>query len=632
MNKKIRFYGTWVGILGAIFLLIGLGSQYTNKRNTPIQKVSQEIAIDPMPELDPILEVPMFLGSHQTVVPVISNIETMERVALIRGSSVKRIGEILELKKINRYREATNDSTGEEERLSVTTDKRNPENLPDDLEGVYLEPQIFKAFMIEYLHENNEMKVGYVEPEFLVNTKEEVVQEKVAFVRTPSHIYSEEKETLLQLANKGTRLDILGYNDFDPTTGEVKWYKVRLHDDLIEGFIRSKYLVSHEEEANLLFHENNIMDIHEKRGNVLNAGAAKDLDFFPRDKGEFENNKMPREVNALYINSGSIKNAQGYIEVAEGTRINAFVVDIKDNGTPAYPADAMKIYSPTNYEKAQQYFNTEEEYGAGIQKLKDAGFYLIGRITVFKDEYYVRDHPAHAITNTHTNTPYLHNNTYWPSPFIRDVWKFNVELAKESVQKFGFHEIQFDYIRFPDRTLQAERNGSIDFKNVYSETKSQAIQRFAMYAVDELHDMNVYVSGDVFGESAHEYVTAYGQYWGALSNVFDVISPMAYPDHFSSGDYGFDYPWLYPYKLIHFWSKMAVTRQTEIPTPAIIRPWIQSHDATRYPPYPYGANEISEQLKGYYDSGINKGFMTWWSSSSIQGYRSEREAYKKEYE
>lgn len=639
MNKFLRSNKTWIfAAIGLILIFsVVMGYRYINKAHQPVSKTIEDTPTSQPgkgttnPEQNDE-KVMMYLGAEQAVVNVISNIDTMERVEIIRGTEVKRVGDILEFEK--RVEEPINTNSKSEED-SLSEELLNEENQNTDIEenndNKTFKTYILKCYKIEYKNENNEIKVGYVEPEFLVKTKEEVVMEKVAFVRTPTHVYSADKKYLVELADKGSKLDILGYDDFDNITGTVKWYKVKLADGGKEGFIRAKYVINNEKDAMLVYNKNNIMEIHSKRGNVYNAGAAEDLDFFPRKKGKFENNKMPDEVNALYINSGAIKNADRYIEVAKGTRINAFVVDIKDNGTPAYPADAMKTYSPTNYEKAKQYFNTEEEYAEGIKKLKDAGFYLIGRITVFKDEYYVKDHPENAITNTSTNSPYLHNNTYWPSPYVRDVWKFNIELAKESVKKFGFNEIQFDYIRFPDRTLKAEKSGIIDFKNKYQETKSQAVQRFAMYAVDELHDMNVYVSGDVFGESAHQYVTGYGQYWGALSNVLDVISPMAYPDHFSPGNYGFDYPWLYPYKLMNYWSEVAMARQTEIPTPAIIRPWIQSHDAGRTPSKKYGANEISEQLKGYYAAGINNGYMTWWSSSSIEGYMNEREAYKKAY-
>lgn len=578
-------------------------------------------------------KVPMFLGSTDNFVKVISNLDTMERIDIVRGTRVKRIGDIIEVqknlaKKQNLDEDNLEEHNKEHNNQINTVEKDASDEIADKEQNITKTLELAK---IEFSDESGNITKAYIEPEFLVKKKEDSVKENVIYARTPTHLYSKDKSNLLHLIDKGNRLEVLGFTDLDSLSGEVKWYKINFQPYDEKGFVRANYFVQNEEEALKDFNENNILDIHAMRGNRFNAGAATELDFFPRQKGDFEDNKMPKEVNALYINSGSINNADAYIEVAKGTRINAFVVDIKDNQTPAFPADAMKRYSPTNYEMAKKHFNTTEQYANGISKLKDAGFYLIGRITVFKDEYYVRDHPNHAITNTSTNKPYLHNNTYWPSPFIRDVWKFNVELAKESVEKFGFNEIQFDYIRFPDRTATAEASGIIDFKNVYEETKSQAIQRFSMYAVDELHELGVYVAGDVFGEAAHEYVTPYGQYWAALSNVFDVISPMAYPDHFSPGDYGFDYPWLYPYDLIHLWSGFAISRQTESPTPAIIRPWIQSHDARRAPSKAYGATEVSEQLRAYYDAGIRNGYMTWWSSSSIAGYMSEREAYKQKY-
>lgn len=35
------------------------------------------------------------------------------------------------------------------------------------------------------------------------------------------------------------------------------------------------------------------------------------------------------------------------------------------------------------------------------------------------------------------------------NPFIKDVWEYNLEIAKEAA-KMGFQEIQFDYVRFPE--------------------------------------------------------------------------------------------------------------------------------------------------------------------------------------
>ena len=77
-----------------------------------------------------------------------------------------------------------------------------------------------------------------------------------------------------------------------------------------------------------------------------------------------------------------------------------------------------------------------------------------------------------------------------------------------------------------------------------------------MYACDRLHDAGVYVSADVFGECAEAYVTAYGQYWPAISNVVDAISAMPYPDHYgASGDW---LPWEHPYETCLLYTSRCV--------------------------------------------------------------------------
>ena len=87
------------------------------------------------------------------------------------------------------------------------------------------------------------------------------------------------------------------------------------------------------------------------------------------------------------------------------------------------------------------------------------------------------------------NKPFLHNGSYWPSAFNRLVWEYNVELAKEAVTEMGFNEIQFDYVRFPDRTYSYEKSGEISRQNTYGEEKAQAIQKCLMYASDEMHSV-----------------------------------------------------------------------------------------------------------------------------------------------
>ena len=482
------------------------------------------------------------------------------------------------------------------------------------------------------------LKVEYKNKNYLIlknNLNKEnknLVLETSMFVRTTSSIYQDEKSSkIVGLAKKSDEVEIIGYDKI--VDGHVNLYKIKYGE--ITGYIYGKYLVFDKVLADAYYDQEKYHDIHKTRGDGLGAGNAGNLDYYPVSKPVFENNKMPSVVYALYLNGGQdvINRVDEYIEFAKQTNINSFVVDIKDNEAPAYDSNVMKEYSVTNFTKAS---NSIENYRNAIKKIKDAGFYVIGRITVFKDKYYAMDNPENAIIDTRTNGPFLHSNTYWPSPFKRNVWMFNVELAKEAVIEMGFNEIQFDYVRFPDRVLEYERQGLMDFRNDYQEEKAQAIQRFLMYACDELHKLNVYVSADVFGESAHNYVTAYGQYWSAISNVVDVISAMPYPDHFSKYEYGFkEIVWTKPYELLDYWAKtFVVPKQQETPTPAIVRTWIQTYDVPNYKhpgKFVYGSNQVSAQIQALFDNGLTGGYMTWNASSDLEKYKSQIEAYKKEY-
>ena len=494
-----------------------------------------------------------------------------------------------------------------------------------------------KVEIIESItNENKEYyKIKYNNTEYLVfkenvvNSEDDIILEKEMYVRTPVTIYeSEDSIKILGMAKKGEKLDIVGYNKVNED-GSINMYKIKYND--IEGYVYGKYLVNNKELSLVNYDEDGNYQIHKKRGDSFGGGDAGNLDYYPYEKAKFENNVMPDEVRALYLNSGVVSNVDAYIKIAKNSGINAFVVDIKDNTSPAYPAKAMQEYSITNYNKA---INSYETYKKAIKKLKDEGFYVIGRITVFKDSYYAKDHPEDTIKDNNTNSSYNHDGSYWPSAFKRNVWEYNVKLAIESVQEMGFNEIQFDYVRFPDRTGNLEKKGVINFGNVYKEDKAQAIQQFVMYACDEIHKHNAYVSIDVFGESAHNYVTAYGQYWAAISNVADVISGMPYPDHFSAHEYGFnEVVWTIPYKLLNLWgNNFVMKRQKEIPTPAIVRTWIQTYDTYKNPKVIYDSYMIKEEIKGLYDAGLKGGFMTWNGSSNISKYDSVKSAFGGNYQ
>lgn len=439
----------------------------------------------------------------------------------------------------------------------------------------------------------------------------DVVPIHTQFVRTSVNLRDVEGRLLDAFAEKGSSVNVTGY-DYLLEDGEVHMYRVNFNGE--EGYIMPWYLVDSETDA-LANYDDGSYSIHAARENIYGGGGAADLDYYPREKGPIDGNEMPSECRTLYLTCWRLGQVEDYIEIADNCGINAFVVDIIDGGSIGYAADVLNQYSPAAAAAAQ---NTVEDYQAAIQKLKDAGYYVIGRITTFNDSYFVKEHPECAIIST-SGEPLKMSGEYWPSPFNRTAWQYKVDLAVEAVELMGFNEIQFDYVRFPDSMWRYEKAGTVDARNTYDETKAQAIQRFLMYATDILHEKGVYVSADVYGESAFTYVTAYGQYWPAISNVVDAISGMPYPDHF--GAEGAWLPWEHPYETLNNWGKSVMARQSETATPAAVRTWIQAYNAIREPYNTYGPDEVYAQIKGLRDAGCTGGYMTWNSASSLEKYR-----------
>ena len=475
----------------------------------------------------------------------------------------------------------------------------------------------------------------YLNKKYLVKDYNDTVLEKEIYVRTSYNLKKDLESTdLLTLAKKGEKLEVIGFDKLD-SDGKVGMYKVKYNSDT--GYFYEKYSAKTLEAAKVNYDFNGAYETHQKQKDVYGGGSGATLDYFPVEKPKFTNNVMPSECYTLYLNGtkGVMSMVDEYISFAKETKINAFVIDIIDDVNIGYVSPYMEKECPTCNKHAQ---NSLDGYKSAVKKLKDNGFYVIGRITAFKNTYYVTDHKENAITDN-SDKPLYHQSSYWPSAFNRNVWKFDIELAKEAVKLIGFNEIQYDYVRFPDGLNNREKAGTVKYNNTYNETKAEAIQRFLMYATNELHKENVYVSADVFGESSYGsgYITSYGQYWPAISTVVDVISAMPYTDHFGYNYGGHSEPWVYPYDTVNTWAKTASKGQKLSASPAIARTWITAYNtpvAAKGTSVNYNSKEVEAQIKALYDNGLDGGFMTWNAFSyknNLAKYKNQKEAYMKEY-
>lgn len=451
----------------------------------------------------------------------------------------------------------------------------------------------------------------YMTEESLADTMEGAVLETEVYARTPATIYVEETgPAIASFAAKGTCLKVTGHDKL-LENGFINKYKVEYTDSKDkkhEGYVYGKYMVDNQKDADAVYNEHGEYDAA-KGDNFrfeLYGGKAKNLDYYPYERTPIEGNEFCSYARTMYLNGEAAVHPDNYINIIKDTDCNAVVMDLKD-GYLAFQSNVAKELSPTSYKSS---YARIEDYRESVEKLRATGVYLIGRIVVFNDPQYAADHPENCIK--------YGGSQGWPSAFSRDVWEYNVRLAQEAVKEFGFNEIQFDYVRFPESTYEMSKSGTANFRNKYKEEKAQAIQNFCFYATDQLREVGAYTSVDVFGESAYSYVTAYGQYWMAISNVVDAISAMPYTDHFDG-----EKPWEDPYSSVLAWAYRAAKQQKRLQNPAAARTWITGYNTPYWDPkVNYNTAKMKDQIRALERAGLDGGFIPWNALSDSNKYRS----------
>lgn len=387
---------------------------------------------------------------------------------------------------------------------------------------------------------------------------------------------------------KGAAVDIV--EEKQDEAGK-SWYKISYDgaNGNVEGWIAAEYTVK-------------------DRTELLSESLRK-LDFSPQNKTkEYPGN--PRvEAKGIYLTLYSASNDRldKLIEMTKRTKINTFVIDVKDdNGHMLFPTKAAEKYSPDANKNAPV-----KDIAALIKKLKDNNIYAVARIVSFKDPTYTKLHPDRAIIHRDSGKPFTNSDgLIWASAYDRNLWEYNLEVSKEAAEA-GFNEIQFDYVRFP-ASNGGKLDKSLDYRNTTGESKPQAIQDYLKYAREQLSPLNVYISADVYGlvGSVADDMSL-GQYWEAVSNAVDYISPMMYPSHYANQTYGLSVPDAYPYETVYHSTKDSVARNKNIETPAGIRPWIQAFTAPWVSGHiSYSDKQIEDQIRALEENGV-KEYLLW---------------------
>lgn len=321
-------------------------------------------------------------------------------------------------------------------------------------------------------------------------------------------------------------------------------------------------------------------------------------------------------VKGLYFSAYAAANPEIYpkvVKLIEDTDLNTVVVDIKDdwgNVTFDFNTDDEDIKYATNAVLNPKDF---------IEDMHKRGIYVIGRITTFKDSVITEKHNDWAFRkNDGTLWKNGHEETFM-NPFLKEVWDYDVKLAKLGA-KFGFDEIQFDYVRFAEgfETFGDELDysrGSFEKEKISEGDKRvKAITNFVAYARDQLSTYNVPMGIDVFGYAMQVgRADGIGQDFSEMSNETDIMCSMIYPSHWGPNSFDIPKPDLEPYNLVYRYLEEEQEIFKNLKNPPKSRPWIQDFTASyigegNY--MEYDKDAVQAQINAIYDMGQNE-FLIW---------------------
>ncbi|MGI6643101.1 MAG: putative glycoside hydrolase [Bacillota bacterium] len=305
------------------------------------------------------------------------------------------------------------------------------------------------------------------------------------------------------------------------------------------------------------------------------------------------------EARGVYLTIPAVgtpaKMTQVVTFVREHPGLNAFVVDLKDNHgqVPCPPPEGVPSRS-AGY----------RHYPVLIRELARQGYYMAARIVAFQDPYIAVEQPDLAIRKADGSLWRDRDGRLWLNPYDKRNWEHVINTALWALE-MGFHEIQLDYVRFPDSASGIESStlmpGSEDFRN-----RGHAISEFLKYMADQLGDRAL-LCADIFGfTTIAADDMGIGQKLEEVSDSVDIISPMVYPSHYyNKGIYGFDVPEAHPYEVVGKAMDEALER-TEGLRVQVIRPWLQDFSMR----IKYGAKEVQDQINAVFERGINT-FLLW---------------------
>ena len=379
-------------------------------------------------------------------------------------------------------------------------------------------------------------------------------------------------------------------------------YDIKVHNNIIFFSDALKVFMNDENGIIPVEKYNAVIKKLSSRDDIISAAINDNTGFYPPVSVKFSNPEKKKRSekasgkNAIYISIPAIqKDINRYINITKNSEINAFVIDMKDDFGNIYFQSEEKTAAEIKAQKKP--INISQI----LKQLKDNNIYAIARIVVFKDQkLWSAYNGKYAIKNKNTGLPWKGaEGEFWVDPHSEFVHNYNIGLAKD-LEKLGFDEIQFDYIRFPSDGPIHLCNFS--YKKDEETYKSEILIDFLQRA--EL-SLNIPVSVDIYGFNSWYYFGNWiGQDMEELSHVVDAISPMVYPSHFGNKFYYHIEKSLKPYRIV----KDGGIRANQMADKSVcLRPYLQAFNLLSPT---WGPQYILYQINASKESGCN-GFILW---------------------
>ncbi|MBI2450566.1 MAG: hypothetical protein HYV47_03470 [Candidatus Nealsonbacteria bacterium] len=256
------------------------------------------------------------------------------------------------------------------------------------------------------------------------------------------------------------------------------------------------------------------------------------------------------KIRGIY--AGTARN-QGYFKnFLSETDLNGVVIDIKESYGINLPISLRSF----------------------ISELHKESNWVIARIVLFRDSSLIEEKPEWYLFAT--SSPWRDGSSqYWFDPSNKEVQDYLIEFSKKAID-YGFDELQFDYIRYPDDYTYIPGEEKVKIMGEFFSDISKALKEYKP---------SIILSADLFGYVATQFNSyGTGQRLFDAGKYFDYLSFMLYPSHFYGG---FNYQEIYysypdvvehPYDVVYYSIASARDYLALFGSEAKIRPWLQDFD------------------------------------------------------